>query len=161
MKITKQDMLNLWNSFERMHDQKKNVLFSYFIAKNRISLQPEIDAIKEAQKPPEAFVVFEEKRVQLAQSMANKIEGTDEPLIEGNQYVIKENLDEFTKKMSELKESFKTVISDRENQIEGLNKLLKDDIEFTGYKIKLQNLPPDIEPSIVEYFLKADLITEE
>ena len=59
-----------------------------------------------------------------------------------------------------LKEKFKDAISDREKQIESFKTLLSEEIEFEGYTTKLENLPDQIEPAVIEVLIKTGLIDE-
>ncbi len=160
MKTSKSNILNLWQVIETLQGQKKNVIFSYFIAKNKIAIKGEVDALNEARKASDPFVEFERERVQIAQSMADKIPGTDKPMIEGNQYVIKENAGKFAEEMETLRNKFKDAIAEREIQMEAFNKILEDDVELDSYKIKFTDLPENIEPSIIEVLLNCDIIEE-
>jgi len=161
MKTKKGDLLNLWYILEGLKHQKQNVKFSYFVAKNKLAIKGEFDALNEAQDASEAFKLYDTKRAELAAGMADKIPGTDQPMTANGQYVIKEKKDDFEKSLDELKEQYKTVIEDRQKQLDAFKELLDEETEFKGHAIKLENLPGDIEPTIIEGLLAVDLILEE
>ena len=161
MKAKKGDLLNLWYILEGLKHTKQNVKFSYFVAKNKIAIKNEVDALNEASEAPEAFKLYDTKRADLAAEMADRIPESDDPMTNNGQYVIKENKEKFDKQLAELKEEFKTVIADREKQVEAFKELLDEDVEFKGHAIALDNLPQDVEPSIVEGLLAAELILED
>jgi len=161
MKAKKGDLLNLWYILEGLKHQKQNVKFSYFVAKNKIAIKSEVDALNEASEASEAFKAYDTKRADLAAEMADRIPGTDEPLTNNGQYVIKENKEKFDTQLKDLKEEFKKVIEEREKQVEAFKDLLDEEVEFKGHAIKLENLPQDVEPSILEGLLAAELILED
>ena len=97
MKAKKSDLLNLWYILESLKHQKQNTKFSYFLAKNKIAIKNEVDALNEASEASEAFKLYDQKRADLAASMADKIGETDEPMTSNGQYVIKEKKEDFEK----------------------------------------------------------------
>lgn len=157
----KGDLLNLWYIFEGLKHQKQNVKFSYFVAKNKIKLKGEVDALNEAQEAPETFQAYDTKRAGLAAEMADRIPQTEEPMTDNGQYVIKERKEEFDKALAELKEQFDEVIKAREEQVEKFKELLDEEVNLDGHKIKLEDIPQEIEPTILEAFIVADLIMDE
>lgn len=160
MKIQRGKLLSLWYTLEGFQNQKKDVKFSYFIAKNKISIKGEIDAITAAQEPSEKFKDFDNQRGTLAKEMADRVPGTDDPIIEGNQYKIEINKIKFERQLTKLRTKFQTAITEREKQIEAFNTLLTEEIEFEGYPIELGSLPNQIEPSVMEVLIEAELIKE-
>jgi len=160
MKVKKGDLLNLWYIFEGMKHQKQSVKFSYFVAKNKIKLKGEVDALNEAQTASETFKAYDQSRANLAAEMADRIPGTTDPLINDGQYVINERKEEFDKQLDELKEKFKDAIEEREQQLESIKELLDEEKEFDGHKIHMDEIPDSIEPGVMEAFIVADLIME-
>ena len=161
MSTKKGDLLNLWYIFEGLKFKKQNVKFSYFVAKNKIKMKSEVDALTEAQEAPEVFKAYDGKRADLAAEMADRVADTDQPLVDNGQYVIKARKDEFDKQLAELKEEYKSVIEDRAEQVEKFKELLDEEVKFDGHKIKLGDIPQEIEPSVLEAFIAVDLINEE
>jgi len=161
MKTKKGDLLNLWYILEGMKHQKQNVKFSYFVAKNKIAIKGEFDALNEAQEAPETFKLYDTKRADLAAEMADRIPDTEEPMTDNGQYVIKENKEKFDKQLAGLKEEFEEVIKQRDEQVEAFKDLLDEEVEFKGHKIKFGDIPDSIEPSIMEVLLLTDLVFED
>jgi len=161
IKAKKRDLLNLWQILEGLKNKKQNVKFSYFVAKNRLAIKGEVDALNEAQEASEEFKLYDAKRAELAASSADRTADTGQPMTSNGQYVIREKKEEFEKQLAELKEQYKTAIEDRQKQLVGFKELLEETVDFKGHSIKLDNLPPDIEPTILECLLTVDLILEE
>jgi len=161
MNMKKGDLLNLWYVLEGMKHQKQGVKFSYFVAKNKLAIKGEVEALDAAREVSEAFKAYDTKRAALAAEMADKLPGVGTPMTENGQYVIKERKEEFDKALSELKEQFARPIAEREEQIATFNELLDEKVEFKNYKIKFGDIPSSIEPSVMEIFILADLVIEE
>ena len=159
MKCKKVDLLNLWHCLENLKQKKKNVTFSYFIAKNKMIIKEEANALSEAQEASEAFKAYDLKRAEAAEKMSEK-DAKGQPIVRNNQYVIEKKMKQFEKEVEKLKKEFKTVIDDRVAQVEAFKKLLDEEIEFTGYPISLTDLPDDIEPAVMECLLTTELIAE-
>jgi len=160
MKIKKREVLNLWYVFESFKKKKTSVKFSYFVAKNKIKIKDEVDALNEVQQISDEFKLYDKERADLAAKMADRKEGTDKPIIDNNQYIITKNKEKFDTELNNLKIRYSKTIKKREDQISNLNDILEETIEFKGYKIRLENIPETIEPSIIEMFVITDLIVE-
>lgn len=158
--MKRETLVRLWKSIERLEGLKHDVRFSYFLAKNKVSLKSELDIMEEAQKPSEAFLEFENRRVELAQQFADK-DANGQPKVHNGQYVIFDSRDDFEKDMKKLKTKFKSAISAREKQIEEYAALLKEPVELELAKIRFSQLPPQIESAYLEVFLEAGLIDED
>jgi hypothetical protein len=153
-------LLNLWHALNKLEGMKHDVRFSYFLAKNKVALKTEIEALDEAQKPNAAFIEFENKRIDLAKKYSDK-DATGNPKIHNGQYVIFDQKDEFDEEIKNLREKFKAAIESREAQVEEYNKMLKDEVDFKPTKIKFNQLPKQIESVFLEIFIEADVIDDD
>jgi hypothetical protein len=151
--------LNLWHALDAVKSRKGNIKFSYFVAKNRITVKGEIDAINEAQEAAEAFKAYDTDRGKLAEKYADKDENK-KPVIKDNQYVITEKRDDFEKELEKLKKKYSKVIKERQEQLNKLRDFLNEEVDFNGYQIRLEDLPGDLEASIIEIFLATNLMQE-
>lgn len=159
--MKKLDVLRLNEVFNRFGDMKYGVKFSYFLAKNRIAIKSEVEALDEARKPEQDFLDFELERVKLAQEYADK-DSAGKPMVQNGAFVIVTKLDKFEKEMEKLKKKFKASIEQRESQMKEFEKLLSEEyIMSNPFKISFSELPDSIEPSVVEVLITADLIKEE
>lgn len=159
--MKKLDVLRLNEVFNRFGDMKYGVKFSYFLAKNRIAIKSEVEALDEARKPDQDFLDFELERVKLAQEYSDK-DSAGKPMIQNNSFVIVQKADAFEKEMSKLKKKFKTAIEQREEQVKEFEKIVDEDFTLSNpFKISFSDLPQSIEPSVIEVLIAADLIKEE
>ena len=71
-----------------------------------------------------------------------------------------EKLDEFNTKVEILKNIYKDVFIELNKKIEENKKALEEEIEFDGYKIRLEDMPEYIEPELMDEFILFDLITQ-
>jgi hypothetical protein len=158
--MKKLDVLRLNEVFNRFGDMKYGVKFSYFLAKNRIAIKSEVDALDEARKPDQDFLDFELERVKLAQEYSDK-DSAGKPMIQNNSFVIVAKADAFEKEMNKLKKKFKSAIEQREAQIKEFEKIVDEEFTLSNpFKISFEDLPQSIEPSVVEVLIAADLIKE-
>jgi len=157
--MKRRTILNMWHVMQKLEGLKHDIRFSYFLAKNKVALKPEIEALDEAQKPSETYIEFENKRIETAQKFADK-DAAGNPKIHNGQYVIFDSRDEFEAEIKKLKTKFKTAISDRETQLLEYSKMLNEDVEFTLTKIKFDQLPKQIESAFLEVFIEANVIED-
>lgn len=152
--------LKLWQVFGKLEGLKHDVRFSYFLAKNKVALKAELDLMEEAQKPNELFLEYESRRIETAQKFSDK-DANGNPKIHNNQYIIYDKKDEFEKEIKALKTKFKKAISDREKQLADYEKLLDEPVELPLTKINFNQLPHQIEASVLEVFIEANIIEDE
>jgi len=161
MKIKKRDLLKFADVIRGYENLKYSTKFSYFVTKNKLACRDEIEALDEARKPDQKFLDFELERVKTAQEYAEK-NPDGSPVVRNGAFIISaDNQDKFDKDMTKLRKSNKSILEARDKQIEDFEKLLLEDTEFNGTKIKLGELPPQIEPSLLEVFVILDLIVED
>lgn len=157
--MKRRTLLKLWQVVQRLEGLKHDVRFSYFLAKNKVSLKAELDLLDEAQKPSESFIAYEQKRVETAQQFADK-DANGQPKTHNGQYVIYDDKAGFEKEIKKLKTKFKTAISAREKQLKEYEALLDEDVHISLTKINFSQLPPQIESAFLEVFIEADLIED-
>lgn len=64
--MKRRTILKLWQAFGQLEGLKHDVRFSYFLAKNKVALKNELELMDEAQKASDAFLEYEQRRVDLA-----------------------------------------------------------------------------------------------
>jgi hypothetical protein len=160
MEIKKLNLLRLHNVITSLEGEKYSVKFSYFLAKNKVTMRDEIETLEEVSKVSEEFQAFENERIGLAQKHADKNEDGS-PQIQNDNFVLNENVGLFQKEFGELIEQNRDVISKREKQLKEFNEILGQNTEFEGSKISVEDIPQNIEPVKIECFILADLIIEE
>jgi hypothetical protein len=160
MKAIKGDLLNLWIVLENLKPKQPNARFSYFMAKNKMAIKNEVDALNLAQEPSELFKEYDVKRAEIAQKYADK-DANGVAMTKNNQYVIVENKKKFDTELTKLKKKYQKAIDEREEQARSFGKLLAEEVEFDGYQIALEFLPDDIDHVVMEIFLNTNLIKED
>jgi len=153
-------IVKLWRVLGNLEGLKHDVRFSYFLAKNKVALRTELEVMEEAQKPSESFLAYEQKRVETAQSFADK-DANGNPKVHNGQYVIYDKRDEFEKEMAKLKTKFKTAIAAREKQVADYAVLLEEPVEISLSKIRFSQLPQQIESGYLEVFIEANIIQDD
>jgi len=158
--MKRRTILKLWQAFGKLEGLKHDVRFSYFLAKNKVALKEELDLMEEAQKPSEAFIAYEQKRVETAQLFSDK-DDAGNPKVHNGQYVIFDKKDEFEKEIKKLKTKFKSAITQRETQVKDYDTLLDEEVELNLTKIRFSQLPGQIESAFLEVFIEANLIQDD
>jgi len=161
MKIKKRELLKFAEVIKSFEGLKYSTKFSYFLTKNKLACKDELEALDEARKPDQKFLDFELERVKTAQEHSEK--GADgSPVIRNGAFIIlPDNQEKFDKEMAKLRKVNKVVIEAREKQAEEFDKLIGEETEFNGTKIKLSELPTQIEPALLEVLVTLDLIIED
>ena len=152
--MNKKDIVDLYNilmSFNGSYTAK----FSYFISKNKSLINPEINVLKEIEKPSKEFLKYEKEKLNTIIKYAVKKEDGN-PLIINNQYKI-DNVKGFELEHDKLKEKYKDCIKEKETKDKEIEEILNEEIEIELYKIKI-DLIPDIEVDKMDVLIKLDLI---
>ena len=135
------EIIGVYQALSKMDYQ--GCKFSYFVAKNLSVLGAEIDVIQKTIETSEAFAVYDQKRVELAEKYAKK-DKEGKTVIVKNAYQI-EDQKAFDKGFEKLNKENKTVVDARAKQIEDYEKLLEEESKVAPYKIKQENLPEDMK----------------
>jgi len=158
--MKKRDLIKLQGALISIEGRQFSVKFSYFVAKTKVMIKNEFAALDEVRKPSEKFMEYDTKRAQLAHDLADRLPD-GQPKIENNNFIIVEKVDEFKTKLDELKEQYKAAIKKHEKNQKEFDDLLNEDIVLDTPKINLKDIPPAIEPSVLEVLISADLIEED
>jgi len=156
--MKRRDLVELWKMMD-LYKGTKGVKFAYFLVRNKKKLQPEIEALEESLSPSEAFKGYDTERVKLAEFYSDK-GPTGNPIVQNANYLITEKIDEFNTELTSLKEKYKSVIDEREQQITDYNKMLDEETEFDGFKISLAILPEEVDSRFIEVLMDTNLLDE-
>lgn len=157
--MKRRDLLRLNNGILMLEGRQFSVKFSYFIAKNKVALRDEMAAIEEARKAGDGFKEYDLQRAKLAQEYSDKNEDGSAK-IHDNSFVITSRLEDFQKALAEIREKYAEPIKEYEGQMADFNELLDGEVDFEGAKIDFKDIPPSIEPAMLEVLILADLIIE-
>jgi len=156
----KRDLLyKLWGAFNVLSEQKHAIKFSYFVAKNKNILQSEIEILEKLREPSSGYKEYDQKRVDMAQRWADRDEQGN-VRTENGSFVLEKNKVKFEKEFTALKNKYKNKIDEFEKQIKDFKNMLEDKTEFYGHKIKVENLPAEIEPQLIELFMATGLLDD-
>jgi hypothetical protein len=114
--------------------------FGYAVAKNLAKVKEECVIIEKLQEPSEEFKAYDAKRIELCKKWAKKDED-GEPVIIGNEYDLKENMEKFKPESAALAEEYKETLDARRKVMEDVNTLLQEESDIVLHKIKEENLP--------------------
>ena len=154
------DLLNLYNVLKKIEGRQFTVKFSYFVAKNKIALQNELEILDQVKKPSPDYIEYDTKRAKLAFEYADKTE-QGKPRIENSNFIITERVDEFKTELDKLKEEYAKMIAEQDKKVKEFESVLDEDVKFDGVKVEMKDIPETIEPSILETFLQTNMIIEK
>lgn len=144
--MKRKDYIALFGNLKKLGGLK-GVKFAYAVEKNKNLLKQEVESVQEAIKPLENFQEYDAKRMKLAEQYAEKDEkgkAKTRKLDNGVEEYVITDLDAFNKDFEALKEENKSVLEERDAQIDEGNRLLDEEITIELYKIKLADVPEDI-----------------
>ena len=145
--MTKGEILMLFGNLNQLGGLN-GVKFSYGVAKNLNILKPEIESLEKSLEMPEKFQEFERERIALVEKYTEKDENgkpKKETAANGaQQYVMGKEVKKFEKEFTDLKGKYKEAVGLRDKQIEEYTKLLTTDSEVKVYKVKLEDVPKEI-----------------
>lgn len=145
--MKKRDLFGILEVLGQFRDLKGSVKFSYAVAKNFKLINDEVDIIRDLVKPSPEFEAFDNARNGICAKFAEKDEGGN-PIIMNGEYKIKvEDISDFNKSMNVLMEESKDVIAVRTKQLEDYNSLIGEDVELSLHKIKLSSIPDGVSPA--------------
>lgn len=159
MKAKKSDILTVYSVLEQLSKGAHQVKFSYFIAKNKKKLKDEVDLLKELALPSEKYQEYDQKRANLAKDMADR-DNNGKPIVSENTYVITENRKKFDDAVDALKNEYEEAIKEFDEKIGQYRDILKEEIDFDGHAIKVEDLPEKIEPALIELFMDTGLLAD-
>ena len=157
--MKRKELFQLKQALERV-STLKGVKFAYSIAKNLQEVNKEIEAVNKAIAPSEEFMKYEKERIKLNEEYAEKTEDGN-PKVENNNYVISpRNRGAYEKRIEELKNKHKKVLSERDEQIKEYQALLEENADITVHKIQEDNLPSDITAEQIHGILQVIEVIE-
>jgi outer membrane protein OmpA-like peptidoglycan-associated protein len=159
MKAKKSDILKVYAVLEHLSQGTHAVKFSYFIAKNKKKLKDEVELLKELGTPTEKYQEYDVRRAELAKSLAD-VDQAGRPIVQNNSYVIIKNKEDFDQKVQALKDEYEDSIKEFDEKIGQYKEILKEEMEFDGHAINVQDLPEKIEPAIIELFMDTGLLQD-
>lgn len=149
--MIKRDVVILHSVLAGFQGPIKSTKFNYAVIKNKKRLLEEVESIEEVNAASSEFMAYEQKRVKLCESHAKK--GEDgKPLIEQDNFVL-EDKEKFDKEFKALSEEHKEVVEARKEQTKQVQELLEQPSDVKLHKIKLEELPEDLEAATVEAIL--------
>jgi hypothetical protein len=159
MKLIKRDLMRLNNAISAIEGRKFSVVFSYFLAKNKIQLKDEISILDQLKMPSDEFKEYDGERAKLALKYADR-NPDGSPKIDNQEFLITIKAGPFQEAIAKLKEDYEEVIQERNQQLKDFEEILEEDAEYDGATIAYKDIPDVIEPVVIEVLLLAGLIKE-
>ena len=152
--MKRKELFQLKQALERV-STLKGVKFAYSIAKNLQEVNKEIEAVNKAIAPSEEFMKYEKERIKLNEEYAEKTEDGSPKVLNNNYVISPRNRGSYEKRMEDLKNKHKKVLSERDEQIKEYQALLEENVDITLHKIQEDNLPSDITAEQIHGILQV------
>lgn len=136
----------------------KGVKLNYAIAKNKASFQIEDEAITKARELTKKYKLIDEERIKLCDKLCKKDEDGEHILINGQYTFTRSSMDKITAWVKESKDKNPAIYKEQEKQNKIVEKLLQEEYEGTIHKVKVKDLPNDINQGQMDalYFMIQD-----
>lgn len=123
------------------------VIFGYAVNRNMEILKPHINALQNCIIPSEKFVEYDSKRLEIVKNYAKKDSNGNFIMVgsgKNTNYDVGENIDKVTDEVKKLQEEYGEYIKEQDEKINQFNSILDNDVEINLYKVKLENVPKEI-----------------
>jgi len=153
MKFTRENLIKAWQALTVLSTEKTSPKGAYAIAKNKRLAEAEVKSIEDAQKnqkEPEGLVEYEQARIELCRELCNKDEETGAPVLNGTQFVMTDNAEEFAERLKELQEEYKGPLAEQEKIIKDFEAFMKEEVEMSFHEIKVDQLPDSVSAMQLE-----------
>lgn len=151
MKVTKRELIKIWNTLEGLNGSDYGRKFSYGIVRNKKLFRDEIEALQEAQTPTPEYQKYDVERIALCAKYADKDEA-GQPLRNKGQFVFTntEAIQQLNEEMKKLVETHAPALADFEKKDKEFEDVLNEEVEFDVYQMDLDVFPEEIDPGILE-----------
>jgi hypothetical protein len=159
--ITRRKLMDVWTVLEGLGEKTLHIKAMYAIVKNRKTLNTEIEAIRDAARPPQGFIAYEKERIALCESFCSRNE-KGEPVIENKAFVFPlDKLSDFHEELKRLQEKHVKDIEDANKLDVQMGQLLEDAVDIDVYTIPA-NVLEDGGLTLAQFELLVDvgIITE-
>lgn len=136
---------------ENKNKESYDKRFIFGVHRNLENFESEIKALQETQKEPERIQEFQEKMQKIGQECAEKDENGKAKLTPKNGaevFVIVEKLTEAQERTIKLREEYKDVIEQQQENMNQFNELMKEDVETEICKISFNYFPDKYDINI-------------
>ncbi|MDY6957581.1 MAG: hypothetical protein SVK08_00355 [Halobacteriota archaeon] len=146
--MKRQDLARMKSVMSQIWGEKFPVKFTYALAKNERIITAVLDETNKLLQPPEGYSEWEKQRLELCREMAVK-DDDGNPKMQNNNFVI-EDMDEFDKKIEELKKKHPVVDEFEANRKKHAEKM-NEEIEDPGlHKVQNEDLPEEMSPKVFQ-----------
>jgi hypothetical protein len=162
MKLTRQQVLELYGVLNAIGQKDMVSKGAYAVSKNKRIAETEVKIVEEIRnsfKIPEGIHKFNDERLELCKSFANKDESGEPKVIDSRFDISEEKKDEFETAISNLRENYKEDFDKQEQTNKEFQELLEEEIEIDFHMTKLEHLPEKVTGHQMEVLM--DIIIDE
>lgn len=153
--MTNKELIEL----NKILDQVSNIKgkrFAYMVVKNKSLIEEELKHFEKIKREPHPkYQEYESKRTELCVKHSNKDEEGNAKSVDGKYDIA--DIKAFQEEFEELKETYKEVFEDLKEAEDDFNNFLNDEINVELVKVKMDDLPDDID---AEFLMKLKNVIE-
>lgn len=152
--MIKRDVLRFYAGLGALADLGgSNTSFAYACAKTRRMIQPEVDALQDVAEPSQAFVQYNEARLELCRKH-NLVADDGEPVIkkdlDGTSRFVMRDQRKFDKALEKLRNEHKPALDAQDKKDKEVEALLDEEAEVSLHLVSLDDVPAGITPGQLE-----------
>jgi len=145
IQLTKKEIVGLYQSFLAVGNLK-GVRFAYVIARNTLTLEPEVEAIRKMYVESKEFATYNVERIKMAELYAEKDNGVPRKMIKDGLevYDIKDKV-KFETAIKDLQAKYENAIKGREEQLKQIDKVLEEQTTVDLLTLDISDIPEEID----------------
>lgn len=151
--MTNKDAFKLYRFIESGEfNALQGAKFQYALMRNKNILKSELTLVEGTVKLDPKYAEYDGKRLELLKKFAKQEDG--KPVIEDNHYIIDPGREtEFNEAVNAMQEEYKDTLLAREKVLNDYDVLLEQEISFDLHKIKLEDIPENINGVQMEHLM--------
>lgn len=160
--MKRRTLLVLVTILEEKIQEKNKIKYAYFLAKNINLMKNEKGILRKVyadfNNDNNGYTLFEQERIAIAERYSGKDTNGSPIIKDGNYFIL--DTESFQSEFEALQEKYKDAISLRSKRMAEIDSFLDEDVDIKLHKIKLQDLPDEID-DFLQVLLEAGLVIEE
>ena len=156
MKVMTGEIVEAYHAIKAHAQERQGVRWAYGMTRNLKRMEPIVQSVAEAEKATPEFLEYEKARVELAKEHADKDE-KGRPITNGQSFQIADQ-EAFSEALMALQEEHKPALEARQKQVEEVQGLLGEDVEYEPFLVSIDDAVGDVSGNLMEaiFFLIKD-----
>lgn len=160
VKMKRMDMVTLWNLLSKLSQENlPGRIFKIFVAKNILTIKPEIEIIQETFKSPEGAKEFEDKKRSILLKYADR-DSNGVIMFQGTNFniTVPENVTKAQAEVKILEEEYKDLVAELVELNKELDLYLQQETELNLMKVTEEGIPENINTNDLTVLIELNLM---